>query len=171
MPASSSYHNEAQMYPDVAGWLKTFLEGRFPKTQVDTYDTHSISLGRFVYNQGLGAHFPLYATFDIKVDITGIIRPVQAGSPVRLAFVECKIGPIILRDIGQILGYSRVARPAYALIVSPAGLSQPLGLLLGVHRRYDVLEYDRNVRVKVAVWDPVRKAIDFGSLLPPGEHF
>jgi hypothetical protein len=71
----------------------------------------------------------------------------------------------------RLLGYSKVAKPIYSIIVSPAGMSKALSLLLKVYRRYDVLEYAEDTRLKVGIWDAVRRMIDPATIIPPGDYF
>lgn len=153
------------MYPDVCIWLQGFLKARFPKSTVMVGDTSRISLGRFLEQQGLTDLFPDYQTYEISVDITGIVQ----GKHPSLAFVECKLTMLTLKDVSQLLGYSKVAKPTFSILVSPAGISKALSLLLKVYRRYDVLEYAEGQRLMVGTWDIVRKTVDPASLIPPGE--
>ncbi len=87
-----------------------------------------------------------------------------------LAFVECKVAPITLRDVGQLLGYSLVARPLLSFLVSPSGLSDRLATLLLTFGRHDVLTYGRNRMIRLAVWDTARREIDLSTLVPRGSH-
>jgi hypothetical protein len=154
------------MYPEVCTWLQGALKARFPRSKVKIADTSRVTLSRYLEQEGLEDLFPDYQTFEINVDVTGIVKNKKP----RLTFVECKLTTLTLRDIGQLLGYSQVAKPAYSILISPVGISAALNLLLNVHRRYDVLEYAGGQRLKVGIWDPVRKTVDPASLIPPGEH-
>lgn len=153
------------MYPDVRVWLQGFLKPRFPKSTVVVSDTSRVSLGRFLEQQGLAELFPDYQTFEINVDITGIVQSKHSS----LAFVECKLTTLTLRDVSQLLGYSKVAKPIFSILISPSGISKALSLLLKVYRRYDILEYAEGQRLMVGTWDTVRKTADPASLIPPGE--
>lgn len=160
------YREEKEMYPDVMEWLKHTLQGHFPAASVTTYDTSRVRLSRFLEARGLESSFPLYQSFDIRVDVTGV---VQEGTAADLAFVECKLKPISLRDLSQLLGYSRVALPVYSIIVSPAGTSAGMNLLLQTYGRLDVLEYEPHRRIKVATWNGQRKEVDLPTLIPRGD--
>jgi len=155
------------MYPDVAAWLRRTMETAFRGKAVAVEVTGRLVLWRFLQQRGWHGYFPDYATFDIRTDVTGIVHSETAA---QLAFVECKLGPIRLRDISQLLGYSRVAKPVLAYIVSPAGISTAVRTLLVTHRRFDVVEYDAGKRIRVATWNRQRQEIDHSTLLPPGAH-
>jgi len=159
--------NETELYPEVARWLKIYLKDRHPNSSVSAYDTHRINLSKLILEKNLQKFFPQFSAFDIKVDITGIIISRKA---VLMAFVECKIKPISLKDVGQILGYSRVAKPRYSFIVSPEGLSAPLNSLICSFGMHDILDYGDGLRIKLATWNIVRREIDSDSLVPRGEY-
>ncbi|MCI0477540.1 MAG: hypothetical protein L0Y55_14940, partial [Anaerolineales bacterium] len=59
----------------------------------------------------------------------------------------------------------------YSILISPAGMSKALSLLLKVYRRYDVLEYAENQRLKIGTWDAIRKTVDPATTIPAGDHF
>lgn len=155
------------MYPEVCAWLQSTLQSRFPKSGIVVADTSQITLSSYLEREGLSTLFPDYQTYEINVDVTGIVK----GKTSHLAFVECKLTPLTLRDLSQLLGYSKVAKPIYSILVSPAGMSKALTLLLKVYRRYDVLEYAEDARLKIGKWDPIRKTLDPATIIPMGEHF
>ena len=128
---------------------------------MSTYDTHSVDLSSFLRKEGLHRHFKDYTAYDIQVDVTGVIETTLT---VELAFVECKVGPITLRDVGQLLGYSLVARPVLSLLVSPRGLSDRLRSLLVTFGRQDILGYGDGRAIRLAVWDDLRGEADLSSV-------
>ncbi len=170
MTCDARYPRESDMYPAVVEWLERLLSERYPNAFVEAYDTHQVYLSRFLASRGLGTRFPDYPVYQIKVDVTGVI--LQKGSSGDyLAFVECKNAPISLKDVSQLLGYSRVALPIYSIIISPCGPGREVTMLLKAYRRLDVLEYARNRRLKIGTWIAERCEVDPASLLPLGEHF
>ncbi|HUS49820.1 MAG TPA: hypothetical protein VMZ91_06625, partial [Candidatus Paceibacterota bacterium] len=88
-----------------------------------------------------------------------------------LAFVECKLNSISLKDISQLIGYSKVVRPTFSLILSPAGISSPVNKLINIYKRYDILTYWNNLNVRIAKWNIITKEIDQASLLPHGNYY
>lgn len=161
------YAREREMYPAVMAWLKRSLKGHYPRASVETYDTSTVGLNRFLESQGLQNLFPQYQSYEISVDVTAVVRTRKSGL---LGFVECKLKQISLRDLSQLLGYSRVALPAYSIIVSPAGVTRAVHYLLNSFGRLDVLEYAPSRRLKLATWDSVRGEISLPTLIPPGDH-
>lgn len=157
---------EQHLYEDVRVWLSTRLLSLFPSSKAEVFDTSRVKLSNFLARRGLTEAFPGSEAFEIEVDITGVVR---RGSKAALALVECKVPPITLKDVGQILGYSRVALPVLSLIISPAGTSGSLNMLLNGYNRVDLLEYGDGRRLKVATWDLARKQVDPSTVFPPGE--
>jgi hypothetical protein len=157
---------ERSLYPDVAVWLKERLRWLYPGWKVEVHDTSRVRLSSFLDRRGLARTFAGSEAFEIEVDISGVLR---RGDRSLLAFVECKTEPISLKDIGQILGYSLVASPVIAVILSPSGVSTALNLLLNTYNRTDLLQYAKDRRIKVGTWDIARKQIDPASVIPAGE--
>ncbi|MFH0948699.1 MAG: hypothetical protein V1833_06875 [Elusimicrobiota bacterium] len=160
------YNSESEMYSDVIDWLSRYLKGHFPKKKIDVFNTSRENLSEFLREKKLNKYFPEFETYVIKVDITAIINSNDKYS---LAFVECKLNQISLKDISQLIGYSKVVLPEVAFILSPEGISNPVNSLLKIFKRHDILEYMPKHRVKVAKWDISKKEIDVATLLPPGE--
>lgn len=156
---------EKSLYPAVASWLARFLKDRYRGSRVHVYDTHATNLNSFIEDRDLHNDFPEFRAYDIKVDLTGV---VASRSRTDLAFVECKLRPIRLLDVGQLLGYARIVRPAIALLISPGGISPALETLIRTFGRHDLLDYDHDKRIRLATWDSDRSDILYASLLPPG---
>ena len=160
------------MYGDVGEWLHRFLSARFSKGQVEVLDTHKSDLNRLISSRGLHGCFEsdVWRTYEIRTDITAFL---QGGKARGLVFVECKLGSISLRDLSQLLGYCRIARPLMAFLVSPVGARGSLRSLVNVYGRTDVLEYDwpkgKMARsIVVARWNEASRDLDMTSVLPPG---
>lgn len=169
------YRREAELYPVVAGWLESFLHERIRSKQVVVADTSRRPLYRAIQDIGaIPENKPEWPTYDILVDVTGFI--LSKPNVVELAFVECKNTPISLKDISQLLGYSRVAMPIYSCILSPAGISSEVSGLLRTYRRLDILEYawpkgERPRSIVVGTWDELGKNLSHASLIHNGHPY
>ncbi len=165
---------EKEMYPQVCEWLKRFLRDRYARSEIYVYDCSRRSLPKLIQETGLISNLaPEWPSWDIQVDIVGFIIDTHAT---RLAFVECKNVPIKLSHLSQILGYSRVVLPEYALILSPHGVSTSLKSLLITYRRTDVLQYVGSPgrlakSVVVARWDAQAKCPDPGTMISGDINF
>jgi len=165
---SLQYKNEKQIYPEVIKWLDETLKEKYKKRKVFVYNTSEYYLHKFISTKKMQSYFPDYLTYEIQVDITGIIISDDNAC---LVFVECKLKPISLKDISQLIGYSKVALPLHSIIISPSGMSRSVKILLNTHNRVDVLEYTNGKKIKVAKWAPMRKSIDISTIIPKGEYF
>jgi len=162
------YKSEQELYPEVIKWFTKYLQGKDFKAEIKAYDTSRQDLSEFLRRHRLHPFFPEFETYVIKVDITASIK---YKDKCELAFVECKLKSINLKDISQLLGYSRVVKPRYSFIISPAGMSSPVNTLIKIFKRYDILEYTKGLKIKIVQWDKRTQEIDISTLLPPGEHF
>lgn len=162
------YKSEQELYPEITRWLTRYLKGKHPKAEAKSYDTSRQDLSEFLRRHKLHTYFPEFETYIIRVDI---IASIRINDRCDLAFVECKLKPINLKDISQLLGYSKVVKPRYSFIISPAGISTPVNTLVRVFKRYDILEYVKDRKIKIVQWNKSTQEIDISTLLPPGEYF
>lgn len=151
---------------DISRWLEKFLQCRYRKHSIHVADTHSISLASHLFRHGLHQFFPEYCAWDIRIDVIGVIVDKQQASLIQIG---CQESALTLSDIAVYTAHSRIVKPQLSLVLSPAGLSTRLGTLLQTYGRYDVLEYDKQRRIRLARWDIKRGEIDYSSVLPPGE--
>jgi len=158
---------EKDLYPILVKWFHKVLSQKFKNAKIEVYDTSQIELSRLLQKLKLQREFPEYLAYSIKVDITAIIKKTKDAE---LAFIECKLGNITLKDVSQLLGYSIVAKPYLSIIISPKTISRPLHHLLVIHRKYDVLHYEINKKIKIMKWNLSKNSIDHNCTLPPGEH-
>lgn len=167
-----AYRNETEMYPDVTAWLARVLGGRFPRCEVDVRDTHASSLNEYAKRNGLQQYFQsdIWQTYEIRVDITAFM--VYRERPA-LVFVECKVMPISLLHVSQLLGYSRVAHPLMSYLISTKGIGNAVAALINRYDRIDILQYfwekgKQPRSVILGKWDEQLKQVDASSILPPG---
>ncbi|MEM3875159.1 MAG: hypothetical protein QXU45_08530 [Candidatus Bathyarchaeia archaeon] len=160
------YKKEKEMYPDVCLWFKKTLQSKFKNARICVEDTSKKVLSKWLLEKGFHVYFPDHQTYEIEVDVTGVI--VKSDKEAHLGLIECKLGRINLRDFSQLLGYSKVALPLYSIILSPKGVSNSINLLFNVARRNDILYYSRDRHIFIAQWDERKKEIDFSTIIPKG---
>jgi len=159
---------------DIINWLETVLKARFSNAKIDVRDTRHISLSRFIRGNGFHVCFQnmIWQTYQISVDVTAF---VSAGDSHQMVFVIYKDRPISLRDISQLLGYSRVANPLGSLLISTEGITSAVSSLLTVYGRTDILEYQWEKgkvarSIVIGTWNQKTKAPEPASILPPGSQ-
>ncbi len=159
---------KAALYTPVAAWLERYLRLRRARSQVMVRDAHRWSLDRVIRDLDLAGRFPQSEFREIRADVVGfVIGPRDAS----ILLVECNPAAPTLVDVGKFLACCVVVRPAAAFLISPLPVSNGLASLLRVYGRYDVLEYGKGLRLRIAQWDSRRGEIIASSLLPPGEFF
>ena len=162
------YNTEKEMYPDVASWLYDFLKSRYRKSKVITLDSSQRSLSRIITDNGLSEYAPPeWISWDIKVDVVGFSILKKSF---KLAFVECKNSHMSLRDLSQLIGYSRIALPEHSFLISPQGPSDSLSTLIKTFNRIDVLRYlypkaTLASGIVVAKWNMNKRSIDLSNAL------
>jgi hypothetical protein len=159
--------SDKQLYEPVGDWLLRYLSERHRGSRVLVRECHRTPLSSVIRRLGLAERFLHSDLWHIKVDLVGIVLGRRLA---KIVLVECKAGQPTLMDVCQVLGYCLVVKPVAALLLSPAPISDGLAQLLRVHGRYDILEYERHRRLRIATWNPARGEMDHASILPPGEH-
>jgi len=154
------------MYPDIAEWFKNLLSVKYKKAEVQVVISANEYLSSIIQKYNYNDYFSLFHTYLIQVDIVGFIK---MRNMIKIGFVECKLNNISLKDISQLIGYSKVVIPEYSIIISPKGIGTAINSLIKVYRRYDILEYSKNKRIKIAKWDIDKKEILIETILPPGD--
>ena len=164
-----SYKNEREMYPGVVEWLNRFLAQKYRKAEILVADTSRVALNNFIAHRNLESFFPPeWITYDLHVDVTGIVIVKERA---QLVFVECKLPPLTLANVSQLLGYSRIALPLYSFLISPVGYNDSTISLVKTYSRGDILEYHwekgKAARsLMLATWNERANQIEPSTLLP-----
>lgn len=161
---------KSEMCLGVAPWLETMLRQRHPGCRVAAYQTSGISVRALIRRESLSALLPESRNYEFRADVTGVVWVDRSAC---LAFVNCVVEPITLKQVSLFVGYCRVARPLLAYLLSPAGVGQAVKSLILTYDRADILEYDwpRGCfprRITLGTWSARTKGLDMNSLLPPG---
>ena len=153
------YNNEIEMYPDIIKWLKKNLVQKFGKisTKITVLDTHDSDLSNFIMQLSYQKFFPEFSTYKIRQDITGFI---EYDNKVDLIFVECKNTSLSLIHLSQLIGYSCIALPIYAILLSPQGMGTTLNKLLKNYNRQDILEFRPKRTIHIIKWDESKQDVD-----------
>ena len=161
----ATVHEEEHLYPPCREWLAAFLTEHYRRSEITILnDTDRRKLSAVIQSAGFAEYFPECSVWDVKVDVVGLIQSARSSF---LAFVELKTKPVTLRDLGQLIGYCRVCKPVFALLLSPNGLSQELGRLLKSYGRLDVLTIP-NGQIGVGTWDQTQSSPEWQTMIPGG---
>lgn len=158
---------EVLLYKPISIWLEEFLKNKFPKTKVSVYDVHARNLSDLLESIPEKKYFPEYSTYQIKVDLVGL---VERNNKCELVFIEVKDTTLSLKDLSQLIGYSKIVRPIGSFLISPKTLGRPLRQLLKHFKRLDILEYCPGYFVRIGQWDMVRNSVLDGDFIPSFSH-
>lgn len=144
---------EKDLYDPLAKWLYGYLKKIYPKLEVLTYDTSKHYLSKFMTRNNLIDIYETYSEYDIKPDVVGFIKDNK-----EFVFIEAKVGPIELKNIGQLLGYCYIAKPKLAFIISP---EYPSGnLIKTLEFNKELLKYSKDSYIKIGVWKEKEKNVE-----------
>src|SRR3989338_3670468 len=147
---------ELALYEPMQKLFGSYLQNKNPDAEVIVHDVHKVYLSDFFTKAEFRQDFLDYSTYKIKVDLLGVIKRDGKYS---LVFIEVKDGDLNFSHLAQLLVYSKLVRPAQAILISPHGLSTHLNDIVNKYHRTDMLEYMPNRRIQLAKWDSHRVAI------------
>jgi len=147
---------ELALYEPMQKWFSSYLQNKNPDAEVIVRDVHKIYLSDFFTKANFRQDFPDYSTYRIKIDLLGVIK---RGKQFKLVFIEVKDGSLNFSHLAQLLVYSKLVRPAQAILISPQGLSTHLNDIVNKYHRVDMLEYMPNRKIQLSKWDRYRGAI------------
>lgn len=109
-------------------WLKRYLNKKYsseyiietliPKSYISKLPNDNIK------------KIPNYSSFDFKPDLLGILQSKNNCNIVKLIFVNRSTSSLSLKEIGEIICYSRIANPEEAFLISPKALANEVNLIL-----------------------------------------
>lgn len=147
---------ELALYEPMQKWFGSYLQNKNPDAEVIVHDVHKIYLSDFFTKTDFRQDFPDYSTYRIKIDLLGVIK---RRKQYELVFIEVKDRALNFSHLAQLLVYSKLVRPARAILISPQGLSMHLNDIVNKYHRIDMLEYMPIRKIQLAKWDRYRGAI------------
>ncbi len=154
---------EFELYAPMANWLKNYLSGKYKNSEIIVEDSHAQRLDRVLKKYGITND--LATGVDIQIDVLGIVKK---DDQYKLFFIEAKITPLTLRDLGQLWAYCKLIDPEEAFLFTSNNLGSLNKLLKGFGRE-DLLDFGNGKRIKkmkVAVWDVLRNNINYLTEIP-----
>ena len=146
---------EKELYGPMCIWLKQYLEGKYTGKEVIVEDTSQIYLEDALRKNGID--YPLANGLKIQIDVLGIV--IKEDKPL-LFFIEAKKDDLILKDLGQLLIYSKLMDPEESFLLTPKGFG-PVGTVITVFNRRELIQYGDGKKVKeikIMKWDMTTKS-------------
>ena len=136
---------EEETYPVLTDWLKDHISSK-TSNNAYAFDTHNQTIYHFsLQNED---YFNNYADLELE-EMT--IRPDIIGfeeATTEFYFIESKVTPINLTNIGQTIGYCQVADPEEAFLISTEDLSR--SVIRAISHNRDILKFGKNKEIKFA---------------------
>lgn len=155
---------ERDLYKPISAYFFKLYKSRYKSLKIIFEDASTVRLSSWLERKGFAEHFKEHNTFDIKIDIIGTII---SSNSIRLILVECKKGPITLKDVSQLIGYTKIVNPYRSIIVSPKDPNKSIIRLINDFQRTDILQFD-NDYIRICKWDVNSKSIVHSSIIPRG---
>jgi len=156
------YPKEARS-EEILAWFRTALARHFRTAKVLAFHCYRIDLSDMLDREGCLPLFPQGSVCMFKVAMAAAIL----GDKNHLALVQYVPRRPCLEDVGELVTYSRIAKPVLSLLVSPRPPRESLRMFFSLYGRYDVLEYATNKRIGILEWDPDRATPVYPMTIPP----
>ena len=109
---------------------------------------------------------PNYSSFEFKPDVLGILIN-KLNKETKLIFLNRTTLATSLKEIGEIICYSRLAKPLESFLVSLRGLPNGVNLLLlDKEKERSILFFDEEKFVILFRYDIEKESIDPNSVYP-----
>ncbi len=154
---------EFDLYAPMCAWLETYIKHKYKGYEVIVQDTHSITLDKALRN--INIQNDLAVGLDIQIDVLGVAK---RGDIVKLFFIEAKITPLCLRDLGQLWAYCKLIDPEEAFLLSSKTMGS-LNKILNVLSREDLLDFGNGRKIKkmkVGIWDVSTNSPNMLKMIP-----
>lgn len=126
--------SEADTYPILDEWLNGKLTEENQQSEIVTLIVATSTLSNLPTIQHDLELTSLVEKLEIRPDVVGFVD----GS--KMSFIESKIEPLSLSNLGQLLGYCMIANPDSAFLISTKPISASLTRILSTHK--ELLEYN-----------------------------
>lgn len=141
---------EFDLYEPMGKWLNEYLKIKYKNYEIIVKDTHSITLDKAL--RSLGIENNLAVGLGIQIDVLGVAKK---DNKVKLFFIEAKITPLTLRDLGQLWAYCKLIDPEEAFLLSSNSFGT-LNKIFNVLAREDLLDFGSAKKIKkmkIGIWD------------------
>ena len=126
---------------DIKKWLAWYLTHHYSKTYDICITIPNNWISKLPDNKIKS--IANYSSFVFKPDILGILTSKQNRKNTRLIFVNRSENAISLKEIGELLCYSRIANPLESILLSPKSIANEVNLiLLDRARQENILKYN-----------------------------
>ena len=138
---------EFDTYEPLRNWLQDFLQLQYDTKSV-CWITATGNLNNFLLQLDMDEINEIEDLYELRIrpDIVGLIPSLG-----KLAFIESKVTPIGITEIGQLLGYCLVAQPVRAFLVSTRPISMEIKQLIKEHP--DLLTYGHGLAIELMHFD------------------
>lgn len=131
-------------------WLENYLKQKYTNYNVEVFIPQNYISK--IPNDNI-KKIPNYSSFDFKPDVIGILSSKSDSNDIKLVFVNRSTSALSLKEIGEILCYSRIAQPVESFLISPKALANEVNLiLLDKSKQNNILSYNDKF-VKIGKFD------------------
>lgn len=134
---------EFETYEPLRAWLQNYLRARFDSKAL-AWVTSDRNLAHFLRDVDHEAIEMIENLDDLRIrpDVVGLLP--ESGE---LAFVESKVTPLNIREVGQLMGYCLVAQPRLGFLISTKPIDTHLASLIHAHPELTEFQGGRQIEL------------------------
>tara|TARA_B100000963_G_C22638977_1_gene679283 strand:- start:3168 stop:4811 length:1644 start_codon:yes stop_codon:yes gene_type:complete len=149
---------EIDTYPILTNWLKNKLDQEYGSEQNLVFDTSVINLNQVIQSSSIDnsviSKIDEIDSLNIRPDVVGYLKNLND-----FIFIESKIVSLGIKELGQILGYCKVANPKEAYLVTTKEVSRTILQLISIMP--DLFTYGENKKIKIGRLKENNVVIDY----------
>lgn len=126
---------ERDLYEPMRVWLNQYLKEKYNTYEIIVEDTSQIYLEEALRRHEI--EYPIANGLKIQIDVLGIAKKEDK---ILLFFIEAKKGDLNLKDLGQLLIYSKLINPEEAFLMTPKSFCS-VGTVINVLKRNELIQY------------------------------
>ena len=156
--------NKQEITDILRSWLENYLKKHYSNEFFIEVNIPESNLSKLAIDSIKS--IPGFSSFDFKPDILGILKNKKTRK-IELVFLNRSTNAISLKEIGEMLCYSKISQPILSFIASPKGLPNEVNLLLlNKERENQLLSYSSTNKIIIFKWNSQKNYLDLNSIFP-----
>lgn len=157
--------DKSQLSKALINWLPEFINKHY-KNEYEVLEMHEAPPMLSKLNSNYIKSLPNYSSWEFSPDVLGVLRN-KSDSTIALALINRTVSGLSLKEIGELHCYAKLAKANFAFLVSTAGVSNEVNILLVDKPIRDrLLNFAGDKTITIFTWDEDINSVDKNSVLP-----
>ncbi len=150
---------------ELATWLPIFINDNF-KSEFEILEVHTSPSQIAKINSLHIKSLPNYSSWEFSPDVLGVLKR-KSDNTIQLALLNRAVSGLSLKEIGELHCYAKLTKACFAFLVSTAGVSNEVNILLVDKPIRDrLLNFAHDKSITIFTWSESLSAVIKNSILP-----